>query len=863
MKKYVGVFILAFLSLFVVNSFAGNPPSGTTGLTFNGTNQHVKIASHADLNIAATESFTVSCWVKVSAFSGMGPRILSKRNFADHFIDPTNNATYELWTGNGSQPNHYFANNVVSTTVVNGGTTNNMMSDWIGLPASTGTWYHLCMVIDRAADGGKGDINLYQDGVMSANHKAAGRDFTGWKVDDAYDVLLGCTHDGLTNFSQFFRGEIADVRFYKKALNTTEVNTDMTTTVSSTTAGLVAAYDFKNMLGFDVPDISGHNHTGTLVGYTAQGPVAATPTFSPAAGHYTTAQTVTLTSATAEAKIYYTTNGSEPTISSTEYTAPIAVSANTTIKAIAVKASMGNSTVASAAYTIGAISEYCKKDVRRGGGSIGDKRIITKIDVTGATVGGEARTFSLANPQANNQPNTYVDATARTLYATQGDNLTFALTKDAIAWMHFYLFIDYDHNNVFDADEAVSYTYYNATGKNAEPGLDSKGVSHLTNDYCPDALPVFTIPTTALTGATRIRFIAGWNDINPCGYADMGIEKGTMLDFMIDIASAKKYPVTFTQPSVGGTFTVKNGATAITSGAEVAEGATLTVDAVPATGYKVKTIKVNNVAISGTTFKVTATNVVSVEFEKAFKFDYTFDSTKGKVTVVAGASAVASGDLLAEGSVVTVTVTPNPRFTIKSMTLNGQPHTATSPFTLTINEATTLAVVFEGETYTLTYNTPKYGQMLVTLDGGTTPLNSGVTIPYASYLTLTFSSTQGASLAKLLVNGTDELANVYENMFDVDIFSNIVIEAEFTAPSGIHNSSSDNLITYVNKEGYLVVEGAEIGSLIEVYDIAGAEIAKAVVQSNSEVLSSVQLSTASYLVKISNKSESIVRRVIK
>ncbi|MEG1839434.1 MAG: chitobiase/beta-hexosaminidase C-terminal domain-containing protein, partial [Bacteroidaceae bacterium] len=658
----------------------------------------------------------------------------------------------------------------------------------------------------------------------------------------------------------FFNGEIADVRFYKKALTAAEVTTDMTATVTGATAGLVAAYDFKNMSGATVPDIKGTN-PGTLMNFAPQGDVVAAPTFSPAAGHYTDAQNVTLASTEAGAKIYYTVDGSTPTTASTEYTAAIVVSENTTIKAIAAKAGMVTSAVVSAAYTIGAIlPDYCKYDGNRADMR---NRLINSINVTGATVGGEARTFSLANPQANNQPNTYVDATARTLYATQGDNLTFALTKDAIAWMHFYLFIDYDHNNVFDADEAVSYTYYNATGKNAEPGLDSKGVSHLTNDYCPDALPVFTIPTTALTGATRIRFIAGWNDINPCGYADMGIEKGTMLDFMIDIASAKKYPVTFTQPSVGGTFTVKNGATAITSGAEVAEGATLTVDAVPATGYKVKTIKVNNVAISGTTFKVTATNVVSVEFEKAFKFDYTFDSTKGKVTVVAGASAVASGDLLAEGSVVTVTVTPNPRFTIKSMTLNGQPHTATSPFTLTINEATTLAVVFEGETYTLTYNTPKYGQMLVTLAGGTTPLNSGDEIPYGGLLHLAFSSTQGTSLAKLLINGEDWLMDVMANALDVDIFSNIVIEAEFTASSGIHNSSSDNLITYVNKEGYLVVEGAEIGSLIEVYDIAGAEIAKAVVQSNSEVLSSVQLSTASYLVKISNKSESIVRRVIK
>jgi hypothetical protein len=78
----------------------------------------------------------------------------------------------------------------------------------------------------------------------------------------------------------------------------------------------------------------------------------ATPTFSPAAGTYTEAQTVTISCATEEATIYYTTDGSTPTNESTEYTAAISVDENMTIKAIAVKAGMANSAVASASYTI-------------------------------------------------------------------------------------------------------------------------------------------------------------------------------------------------------------------------------------------------------------------------------------------------------------------------------------------------------------------------------------------------------------------------------------------------------------------------------------------------------------------------------
>ena len=79
----------------------------------------------------------------------------------------------------------------------------------------------------------------------------------------------------------------------------------------------------------------------------------ATPTFSVAAGTKHGAQSVELSCATADATIYYTTNNSTPTASSTEYTGTaIDVSTSQTIKAIAIKSGLSNSEVASAAYTI-------------------------------------------------------------------------------------------------------------------------------------------------------------------------------------------------------------------------------------------------------------------------------------------------------------------------------------------------------------------------------------------------------------------------------------------------------------------------------------------------------------------------------
>ena len=74
------------------------------------------------------------------------------------------------------------------------------------------------------------------------------------------------------------------------------------------------------------------------------------PAFSVPGGTYSMQQMVTLTDATANAAIYYTTDGTTPGKTSTQYSTPVSIAGNVTLKAVAVAPGNLFSTVTSATY---------------------------------------------------------------------------------------------------------------------------------------------------------------------------------------------------------------------------------------------------------------------------------------------------------------------------------------------------------------------------------------------------------------------------------------------------------------------------------------------------------------------------------
>ncbi|MDF2801684.1 MAG: glycoside hydrolase family 18 [Anaerocolumna sp.] len=127
-----------------------------------------------------------------------------------------------------------------------------------------------------------------------------------------------------------------------------------------------------------------YGDTFTITGNTQ---IVSAPTFSPSGGTYTSAQNVTIQSATSGATIRYTIDGSTPNSNSPIYSSPINVATSRTIKAIAYKSGMTDSSVSSATYTISTTSQVATPTFSPTGGTYSSSQNVTiSTTTTGATI---------------------------------------------------------------------------------------------------------------------------------------------------------------------------------------------------------------------------------------------------------------------------------------------------------------------------------------------------------------------------------------------------------------------------------------------------------------------------------------------
>jgi Concanavalin A-like lectin/glucanases superfamily len=122
-------------------------------------------------------------------------------------------------------------------------------------PPAPGSWHHVAFVYDPSSDAGPAST-LYVDGAVSA---------TGPTTTDNRTPLSSWigSFDGL---SEFYAGDIDELRIWNVARSVDEIQQEMNGEVSPDAPGLVAYFDCDAIYGTRVLDMSGNGNDMTLGG---------------------------------------------------------------------------------------------------------------------------------------------------------------------------------------------------------------------------------------------------------------------------------------------------------------------------------------------------------------------------------------------------------------------------------------------------------------------------------------------------------------------------------------------------------------------------------------------------------------------
>ena len=143
-------------------------------------------------------------------------------------------------------------------------------------------------------------------------------------------------------------------------------------------------------------------------------------------------------------------------------------------------------------------------------------------------------------------------------------------------------------------------------------------------------------------------------------------------------AAAEKYAVSFKEATLGGKLTAKVDGAAITSGASVEKGKTVTFTAAPIEGYKVEKWELNGKAVNGTATTYELKVSEKAEVKVYFKEKEGTPITKYEVTVSAGSNGkvevtpkLPADKKVAKGQELTITATANSGYVVDKWTISG------------------------------------------------------------------------------------------------------------------------------------------------------------------------------------------------
>lgn len=224
--------------------------------------------------------------------------------------------------------------------------------------------------------------------------------------------------------------------------------------------------------------------------------------------------TATISCSTSGATIYYTLNGNTPTTSSTQYSSPITLSGACTIKAIAVKSGMNNSSVASQSYAPSDPVQTIVNNIKAKMSGVGNK---------------ETAVYNFVNALGAGTPNSGIWAKMKALYIpclaipSDGQNAFYDVISDTVI------------------EETMAYQIESKRG--VMPQNVGSGLSYRSTDVTLNNTSAFLIATqrtsqTLGSSAARVAKCMGinfeWNKTGARAANDAGtssLKTGAINDF--------------------------------------------------------------------------------------------------------------------------------------------------------------------------------------------------------------------------------------------------------------------------------------------------------------------------------------------
>ena len=228
-------------------------------ITFNGTDQYMRIPHHEHFNIAADQSFTVTGWVRNETYTSF-PRYVCKRDMS---AQSGNERTGYEFFGSGTAGQSLGLNTPTSTS-------GHALSVYTGVTVPAGEWMHFALVVDRTNN----EIRIYHNGETNSSWAATVGD---WAVTNTHDVFIGAGNSGGVP-TNFCNGSFGNIRFYNMALDADYIDFDLSSNdlyeITPLMADhLIAAYDFSTdyIEGNQLADLSGLGHDAQMVNFSFGG----------------------------------------------------------------------------------------------------------------------------------------------------------------------------------------------------------------------------------------------------------------------------------------------------------------------------------------------------------------------------------------------------------------------------------------------------------------------------------------------------------------------------------------------------------------------------------------------------------------